>query len=272
MAGGSPPVTEQKHACLPVVFHITVLPPIITIFSGTVKNLAGEVFMTGDRVESHRPIEQPPEADSQLASRVWMSANQRNEPGRQPESTTVREAALPPLQITDANHQSKTEDTGKNLPEANSLLMQAADQTVNQSIYRLPRWAQLPKPVPGLGCVSSFSNRYREALRLAGIIDSADDKRFRNYYWVNMDELNKDLGRDRLLQGVQEKEIKEGDLIEGVTPDTSKRHIGIVGRIENGERMVYDNYGGIWRKEPLTLRFGQYKEHHYFRAYLPSGS
>jgi hypothetical protein len=153
--------------------------------------------------------------------------------------------------------------------EANSLLLQAADETVNKSIYKLPVWARLSSPAPGVGCVSSLSNRYREAMRLSGTISSTDDKQYRDLYWVNMDEFNKDMGRSGLLQKVANTDVREGDIIEGLNPNTFQRHVGIVGRVENGLRMVYDNYGGIWRKEPLDVRFGDYKEKDYFRVYLP---
>ncbi|MBX9723335.1 MAG: hypothetical protein K2X81_18165 [Candidatus Obscuribacterales bacterium] len=153
--------------------------------------------------------------------------------------------------------------------EANEFLMKAADQTVNQSIYQLPKWASLPKPTPDVGCVSSFSNRYREALQLSGIIPKADDKQYRDLYQVNMDDFNKVMGKNQLLKPISESEAKEGDIVEGLNPGTTSRHMGIVGRIENDQRTVYDNYGGKWRHEPLEARFGKYQEKHYFRAYLP---
>ncbi|MFX8546834.1 hypothetical protein ABTM05_19445, partial [Acinetobacter baumannii] len=75
----------------------------------------------------------------------------------------------------------------------------------------------------------------------------------------------------QLLKPISKDEAKEGDVIECIDPDTTKRHMGIVGGIENGKRMVYDNYGGIFRKEPLDLRFASYPEEqrHYYRPYLP---
>jgi hypothetical protein len=189
----------------------------------------------------------------------------------QPSQNTAAERTLAPLTITDTKDKSASPAPAesKDPAEANNLLLQAADQTVNLSIYKLPKWAALPKPSPGLGCVSSFSNRYREALHLAGIIDSPESKQYRNYYQVNMDELNKVMGRDRLLNKISATDVKEGDIIEGVTPDTSKRHMGIVGRMENGQRMVYYNFGGTWLKEPLDYRFKQYEQNNYYRAYLP---
>jgi hypothetical protein len=156
--------------------------------------------------------------------------------------------------------------------EANQFLLSSADQTINQSIYALPRWAHLPKPTPDVGCVSSFSNRYREAMRLAGVLDNSNDHKFRNYYQVNMTDLNKSMGSDKLLKPINDADMKEGDVIEAVDPDTTHRHMGIVGRVENGRRMVYDNYGGTWRKEAMDDRFSTYKERHYYRAFLPAKS
>ena len=162
------------------------------------------------------------------------------------------------------------------LREANSFLFKAADSVVHQSIYKLPKYITgLPKPSPDLGCVSSFSDRYREALKMSGVIDKSDAKEYRELYQVNMDQMNKVMGlnaanpEQRLLKPISINELKEGDIVEGKNPGTTTRHVGIVGGIENGKRMVYDNYGGTWKKEPLDDRFGRYKQEDFFRAYLP---
>ena len=174
----------------------------------------------------------------------------------------------------DGKKESATEKAG--LTEANSFLYKAALATENQSIFKLPRWASgLPKPSPDLGCVSSFTNRYREALRLSGLISSTDDSSFRNLTQVNMDELNKVMGVDKsnpdeqLMRKIDPGEAKEGDILEARNPGTSSRHMGILGGIENGKRVVYNNYGGIWRKDAIDDRFGRYKEWTFYRAYLP---
>ena len=226
--------------------------------------------MTGDFAldspkTAHRPLE------AELSAHIWnsgiMSGDLKNA-SNQAEIKAGANAVLGPVTITDNSKNAVLPDNIRS-GEANSLLLQAADQTVNQSIYRLPRWSHLSKPVPGLGCVSSFSNRYRAALNMAGFIDSPDDKKYRDIYSVNMDDLNKVMGSQRLLDRIKSSDVKEGDVIEGVNPDSSKRHIGIVGRIENGTRMVYDNFAGTWRKESLSDRFGQYEENNYYRAFLP---
>lgn len=180
-----------------------------------------------------------------------------------------------PADSKNAAEQGK--DKPAELQEANSYLFKAADSVVNQSIYKLPKWAtlKLPAPTPDLGCVSSFSNRYRESLKMAGVIASLDENAFKDLYQVNMTEMNKVMGLNsadptkRLLKEISASEIKEGDIIEGQNPGTTTRHVGIVGGIENGKRMVYDNYGGTWRKEGLEDRFSRYKEEKFFRAYLP---
>ncbi len=178
-------------------------------------------------------------------------------------------------EVKDAGEKAK--DNPEELEEANALLLKSADAVVNQSIYKLPKWAKsmLPVPPPELGCVSSFSNRYRETLKMSGRINSTEDSAYKELYQVNMTEMNKAMGLNssdpskRLMKEINASEVKEGDIIEGQNPGTTTRHVGIVGGIENGKRMVYDNYGGTWRKEGLDDRFGRYKEEKYFRAYLP---
>lgn len=223
-----------------------------------------------------------------LSAQMW-SPEQKNSLGPSGSDSSAASFQLANLTISsDSNAVTKdTKEAGdlaktkaenaapKGLEEANSYLFKAANSAVHESIYKLPKWASLPKPSPDLGCVSSFSNRYREALKDAGVISSVDDKSFRNLYQVNMDELNKSMGvfskkpEEQLMRKIEAGDVKEGDVIEGINPGTSKRHMGIVGGIENGQRIVYDNYGGVWRKEGLNDRFGQYKEHNYYRVYLP---
>lgn len=219
-----------------------------------------------------------PASDGQTDFRpeAWNAARLNVQPEGNGSSPNGSEQ-LPKLTIENGNppHQgpevrlANADPKGAGL-EANQFLLKSADQTINQSIYALPRWAHLPKPSPGVGCVSSFSNRYREALHLAGVLDNVNDDKLRNYYQVNMTDLNRSMGTDKLLKPINDADMKEGDVIEAVDPNTTGRHMGIVGRIENGQRMVYDNYGGTWRKESLNSRFGEYTERHYYRAFLPS--
>ncbi|MBX9686004.1 MAG: hypothetical protein K2X27_04830 [Candidatus Obscuribacterales bacterium] len=197
------------------------------------------------------------ENDSRFQLESWSQDSSKSRFA--PEPSKAPQDGLGPLELVDEKSR-----------EANPFLARAASEAVNKPIYSLPRWASLPKPSPNLGCVSSFSNRYRQALSYAGIINSVDDTAYRNYYQVNMDELNKKMGSQAgLLKPISKAELKEGDLIQGSDPGTTRRHMGIVGSIENGSRMVYDNYGGLWRKEPLDHRFGSYKELNYYRAFLP---
>lgn len=159
--------------------------------------------------------------------------------------------------------------------EAGPYLFTLAKEAENKSIYRLPSWARLPKPSADLGCVSSFSNRFRQAMVMAGLIANNDEKTYRNYYQVNMDALNNVLGigsqpgPDSLLRPISAQEAKEGDIIQGLTPGTTSRHMGILGSVENGSRTVYNNYSGLWRKENIETRFGKYPVHNYYRVYLP---
>lgn len=157
------------------------------------------------------------------------------------------------------------------LQDANVNLLKAADEAVNKSIYRLPTYIKgLPEPSSDLGCVSSFSDRYRRALELSGNISSMKDTDYRQYYQVNMTDLKDKMIPDGLLQRIPKDEVKEGDVIMGFIPHTTTRHMGIVGRVENGVRQVYDNYGGIFRKESLDGRFSRrYTAIEYYRAYLP---
>lgn len=187
---------------------------------------------------------------------------------------TAKDSESKPTDATAGKIQKESDKTA--LPEANQYLFQAAKAAENQSIYKLPKWGNgLPKPSPDLGCVSSFTNRYREALRLAGVIDSTDSKDYRNLTQVNMDELNKVMGvsktnpQEQLMKKIDPAEVKEGDILEARNPGTTSRHMGIVGGIENGKRVIYNNYGGIWRKEAIDDRFGRYKEWTFYRAYLP---
>lgn len=230
-----------------------------------------------DRAETHA---------SELSAELWSSKSDASPVSKLPPSDSRRNSVqLAELEISglkkDDNDKledmelaaAKSKKADKPQPaEANTFLLEAAAQTVNQSIYQLPKWARLAKPAPDLGCVSSFSNRYREALRLAGLVDSVGENKYRNYYQVNMDELNKVMGRDKLLVAIPADQMKEGDIIQSSNPGTFKRHMGIVGGIENGKRMLYNNYGGTWRYEPLDERLGIYKEHRYYRAYLPPKS
>jgi hypothetical protein len=211
----------------------------------------------------------PEKHNSELSAALWAHKPEPGAHGLRSEAASDAAAAhLTKLTISD-----KAQAVPSNASrEANSFLLKASDETVNKSIYRLPSWSHLSKPDPGVGCVSSFSNRYREALRLAGDIPNVNGKQFRNYYQVNLDEMNRVMGQDKLLARIDVKDVKEGDVIEGVNPDTTKRHVGIVGRVENGQRMVYDNYGGIWHKESLSARFGEYQQENFYRAYLPPKS
>lgn len=175
-----------------------------------------------------------------------------------------------PQKITDKAAKAEAVDALLNeKPEANEALLKAADESVNKSIWRLPRWAKLPSPSSDLGCVSSFSDRYRRALQLEGVIDSPKDAAHRKYYQVNMTDLQSAMGRDGLLQRIDAKDARPGDVVMGLTPGTTTRHMGIVGRVEGGVQQVYDNFAGTWRKESLAGRFDRYPVREYYRAYLP---
>ncbi len=197
----------------------------------------------------------------------------------QPDASKLPELKLSNSENSSKESSDKSKETEarpeKDLQEANTYLLKASEAAVNQSIWALPRWSRLPKPTPSLGCVSSFSNRFREAMQMAGVIDSTQDKQFRELYQVNMDEFNKVMGLDasdsnkRLLREIPASEVKEGDMVQGLNPGTTKRHMGVLGPEENGERIVFDNYAGKWRREGLEERFGIYEELRYYRVYLP---
>jgi len=216
----------------------------------------------------------PEKSNSDLSASLW--AHKPDVHGthslRSEAASDAAAAHLTKMTLTEKTPSETKAAEASKPAEANSFLLKAADETINQSIYRLPSWSHLSKPDPGVGCVSSFSNRYREALRLAGEIPNVSDKQYRNYYQVNMDEMNRVMGQDKLLSPITAKDVREGDVIEGVNPDTTKRHVGIVGRVEHGQRMVYDNYGGVWHKESLDARFGGFQQQKYFRAFLPPKS
>ena len=185
------------------------------------------------------------------------------------EAATAAKSADVPRKLTDKATLQPI-DIFEPRKEANEALLKAAEETVNKSIWKLPSYVRgLPNPSPDLGCVSSFSDRFRRALQIEGRIDKTSDQAHRKYYQVNMDDLKRVMGSDQLLVRIKPEDAREGDVVMGLNPGTTSRHMGIVGKMENGQRMAYDNFGGSWRKEGLDARFGRYKEQQYYRAYLP---
>lgn len=166
---------------------------------------------------------------------------------------------------------AEKEPKPEELREANTALFKAATEAENKSIWKLPTYIRgLPQSSPELGCVSSFSDRFRRAMEIEGSISNSRDASHRKYYQVNMDDLIGVMSADNLLKRIDPSEVREGDIIVGKRPNSTSRHMGIVGRDEKGAQQTYHNDGGRWIKQSAQTRFyDRYPQVEYYRAYLP---
>lgn len=183
-------------------------------------------------------------------------------------STESAEQKLTPRKLID---KAEKEPKPEELREANTALFKAATEAENKSIWRLPTYIRgLPQSSPELGCVSSFSDRFRRAMEIEGSISNLRDTSHRKYYQVNMDDLIGVMSADNLLKRIDRSEVREGDIIVGKRPNSTSRHMGIVGRDEKGVQQTYHNDGGRWIKQSAQARFyDRYPQVEYYRAYLP---
>ena len=196
-----------------------------------------------------------------------------DEKSKKNENTKVAAAESSDAKIAPRKLMDKFEAPPKQeeLREANDALFRAAKEAQNQSIWRLPKYIRgLPQPTPDLGCASSVSDRFRRAMETEGSISSLKDSDHRKYYQVNVTEFLSSLTNDNLLKRIDPSEVREGDIIVGMKPGTSSRHMGIVGAEENGIRQSYHNHGGKFIKQSAQERFNdKYPQIEYYRAYLP---
>jgi hypothetical protein len=183
-------------------------------------------------------------------------------------STEAAEQKLTPRKLID---KAEKEPKPEELREANTALFKAATEAENKSIWKLPTYIRgLPQSSPELGCVSSFSDRFRRAMEIEGSISNPRDASHRKYYQVNMDDLIGVMSADNLLKRIDPSEVREGDIIVGKSPNSTSRHMGIVGRDEKGVQQTYHNNGGKWIKQSAQTRFyDRYPQVEYYRAYLP---
>lgn len=255
--------------------------------------------MPSDKNVQEEKVEQVPEKDvsaerapEDLSASLWQSRENRISA----DSAASKPHTAPTLEIVDekgaaANEQKKaaveTSDqkltprklidkaekapNPEELKEANASLFKAAVEAENTSIWQLPKYIRgLPKPTPDLGCVSSFSDRFRRAMEMEGVINSAKDADHRKYYQVNITDVTNVMMNDNLLRRIDPSEVREGDVIIGQRPGTSSRHMGIIGKVENGALQSYHNHGGKWIKQSAHERFDkQYPQVEYYRAYMP---
>jgi hypothetical protein len=162
--------------------------------------------------------------------------------------------------------------------EANSEILDILQHDVNQSLGLTPNWVprQMRNPDPHYQCASTASNIYREVLKHAGLIDSANSPSYRDLYQVLVPSWVGVMQKKGLATEIPRSAIRPGDAVVGIG-DTEKRrqnndrHVGFVGEYdaEHNQFAAYSNADGILAHQMLDTRFGHYRNLKFYRLRLP---
>jgi hypothetical protein len=138
------------------------------------------------------------------------------------------------------------------------FIMHEAEKSVGKPMY-LPEAAEkMDFAPPELGCAASVSHVLKHALSKAEHAGNFPEGH-KEVLEINVGQLERKLQKDLGAVPVKPGDARPGDIIIG-RGDGSDQHVGILGEIEHGKRVVYHNKSGIWTKDTVDHRFGKYED------------
>ena len=143
--------------------------------------------------------------------------------------------------------------------DATRTLLDNAESMVGKSLLNQPRDSQYrgSDVPPNLGCAATVSN----LLMMSNPEFTGRD------FQINVDKLESTLRRNLEAYRLSDSANPQpGDIVIGRDGRGGGRHVGILGPVENGQQMVFNNSGGQLAKEPLAKAFERYKTIYYLRV------